>query len=158
VRVHVSTVRIANTLVREIHLVHPAAAKRNRFEVAPVVLLDQSYLFNALLAQLVQLRALGWSRATQMVAESRLNEPHVLEEALEAETKQEAPHPALDLRRTVMEHLLPELDSKRMAAPIPLDTPRRTVYFLQPDSDMHTHRDASGDRLDFLGSHVAFVQ
>merc|ERR1719379_2142608 len=104
-RVHVSTVRIANTLIREIHLVHPVATKRNRLEVAAVMLLDQSHLCNALLAQFVELCALGWARATQMIAESRLDQPHVLEEALEARAEQKAPHPALNLGRTVMENL-----------------------------------------------------
>lgn len=78
-RVHVSAVRLTNPLIGEIHLVHPVAAKRNRLEVAPVVLLDQPHLVDASFAQLVELRALSRSRSTQMVAIARLNQPHVLE-------------------------------------------------------------------------------
>ena len=43
-RVHVGAVRLANARVREVHLVHPVAAERNRLEVAAEVLLDQPYL------------------------------------------------------------------------------------------------------------------
>ena len=62
-------------------------------------------LVDALLAQLRELRALGRCRATQVVAESRLDKPHALEEAVKSEPKQITPHPTLDLGRTVVDDL-----------------------------------------------------
>ena len=62
-------------------------------------------LVDALLAQLGELRALGRRRAAQVVAESRLDKPHALEEAVKSEPKQITPHPTLDLGRTVVDDL-----------------------------------------------------
>ena len=62
-------------------------------------------LVDALLAQLGELRALGQRRAAQVVAESRLDKPHALEEAVKSEPKQITPHPTLDLGRTVVDDL-----------------------------------------------------